>query len=600
MGILIMEGFLRCWKCRRFVLDAHSLSPSQWMQPSTLQNAAEESAGQNSCMVWHLNVEALPSWITKEIEKSWWTIGKLNCLHCGARLGDFNFVSKAKCPCGQAVTVHICKSRTDYETPCLIRTIESAKVKSLPKLRRIYKLETVGNVEHGTENIMSNKVFKDFLHSSRKMDGERITEALCLEARSRNREMVEVDSNEFNFKEAYPQPGSSASQPLRARCALIGFHKKSLSLDFSSTNSKDESVSFSSMHGLCPRSASCGVIMHHLGEITGPRQFPLIEDVNLQQSASAESSSSAFQSQYSRESDFMACPQSFTTSPVEAQGSLDPGPSVPRHCRSKFANATFRGWSSDSSTEARSIEEWEEGHDGSTSNPCNESPPYAPIFSTLSGKALNKRQRNKLKSLKKKQRRRERWQSKLKEQKQTSSSNLTTSGDEDEIKWEKEGYVCAVCLDIFFSPHMCYPCHHIFCEPCLRTLAKDNPTNTPCPLCRTVISRVFFQTELNNTMKSLFSEEYLARRQNFQKASCAKWPLPSCRRLFRVLGGVGRHSDAVTRRQFPHGAYRLDFEDDNRGWRFDMDMVIIYIYSVNWVIGFIIFCFLCYFFFPSF
>ncbi|XP_048384601.1 E3 ubiquitin-protein ligase RNF180 [Stegostoma tigrinum] len=382
-------------------------------------------------------------------------------------------------------------------------------------------------------------MLKDFLHYSRKMDHERITEALCLEARSRSGGMVEVNSNEFHFKEAYPQPSASASQPPRARCALIGFHKKSLSVDFSSTNSKNESVGFTSMHALCPRSSSCGVIMHHLGEIANPRPFPLADDVNLQQPASEQSISSAFQTQCRRESDFVACSQSFSNGPVEAQ-SLDPGPSAPRHCRSKFTNvsATFRGWSSDSSTEASCIEEWEDRRDGSTSNPCNESPPQIPVFSAVSGKALNKRQTNKLRSLKRKRWRRERWQSKLKEQKRTSSSNLTTSGDEDEIKLEKEGYVCAVCLDIFFSPYMCYPCHHIFCEPCLRTLAKDNPTNTPCPLCRTVISRVFFQTELNNTMKSLFSEEYLARRQNFVKASCAKWPLPNCRRLFRVLGDL--------------------------------------------------------------
>ncbi|XP_041046620.1 E3 ubiquitin-protein ligase RNF180 isoform X1 [Carcharodon carcharias] len=604
MDVHIMEGFLRCRKCRRFVLDAGSLSPSHGMQPSKSPNAAEESVGQSNCMVWHVKLEALPSWITKEIEKSWWTIGKLNCLHCGARLGDFNFVSNAKCPCGQAVTVHICKSRTDYEAPRLIRIIEPAKVKSLQKVRYVYKLETVENMERGTENIMSLHRHKEFLHHSRKMDRERITEALCLEARSGSRGMVEVDSNEFNFKAAYPQPWSSASQPLRARCTMIGFHKKSHSLDFSSTNSKDAAVSFSSIHGLCPRSSSCGIIMHHIGEIASPRQFPLAEGANLQLPVSEESNSPAFQRPYSRESDFVSCSQSFNNSLVEeVQEDLGPGPSVLRHCRSKVVNvsATVRGWSPDSSTEASDIEEWEEGRDAGTSNPCNDSAPCVPLFSTLSERTLSKRQRNKLKNLKRKQRKRERWhQSKLKEPKQTSSSNLTTSGDEDEIKWEKEGYICAVCLDIFFSPYMCYPCHHIFCEPCLRTLAKDNPANTPCPLCRTVITRVFFQTELNNTMKSLFSEEYLARRQSFQKASCAKWPLPSCRRLFRVLGGFGRHSDPVARRQFPHGAYRLDFEDDNRGWRFDMDMVIIYIYSVNWVIGFIIFCFLCYFFFPSF
>ncbi|GCB68830.1 hypothetical protein scyTo_0010458 [Scyliorhinus torazame] len=396
MDVHIMEGFLRCRKCRRFVLDAGSLSPSHGVQPSKSQvNAAEESIGQNNCMVWHVNLEALPSWITEEIEKSWWTIGKLNCLHCGARLGDFNFVSNAKCPCGQPVTVHICKSRTDYETPHLIRIIESTKVKSLQKVQYLYKLETVENMEHGIENIMSHHRHKEFLHHSRKMDRERITEALCLEARSHSRETVEVDNNEFNFKAAYQQPCSSASQPLRARCAMMGFHKKSHSLDFSSTNSKDASVSFSGIHGLCPRSSSCGIIMHHIGEIAGPRPFPLGEDANLQLPVSEESSSSAYSRLDIRESDFVSCPQTFNNSLVEeVQEDLDPGPSVLRHCRNKVASVSG-------------------------------------TVRALGERTLSKRQRNKLKSLKRKQRRRERWyQSKLKEQKQQSSAENAQSSPE--------------------------------------------------------------------------------------------------------------------------------------------------------------------------
>ncbi|XP_023249298.1 E3 ubiquitin-protein ligase RNF180 isoform X2 [Seriola lalandi dorsalis] len=183
-------------------------------------------------------------------------------------------------------------------------------------------------------------------------------------------------------------------------------------------------------------------------------------------------------------------------------------------------------------------------------------------------------------------------------------SSSSSEDDEDVSAGDREGYICAVCLDVYFSPYMCHPCNHIFCEPCLRTLAKNSPTNTPCPLCRTIITHVFFQKELNQTARTFFPKEYLSRKQNFQKASCAKWPLPSCRKLFRIFGGFQRQSSPIARRQFPHGGgYRLDamdFEDDSRGWRFDMDMVIIYIYSVNWVIGFFIFCFLCYLFFPSF
>lgn len=75
----------------------------------------------------------------------------------------------------------------------------------------------------------------------------------------------------------------------------------------------------------------------------------------------------------------------------------------------------------------------------------------------------------------------------------SSSSSSSSEDDEDMRARDREGYICAVCLDVYFSPYMCHPCNHIFCEPCLRTLAKNSPTNTPCPLCRTIITHVFFQ-----------------------------------------------------------------------------------------------------------
>uniref|UniRef100_A0A8C6X8B5 Ring finger protein 180 n=1 Tax=Naja naja TaxID=35670 RepID=A0A8C6X8B5_NAJNA len=182
-------------------------------------------------------------------------------------------------------------------------------------------------------------------------------------------------------------------------------------------------------------------------------------------------------------------------------------------------------------------------------------------------------------------------------------NNTMNTKEEYEHKKDKESYLCAVCLDIYFNPYMCYPCHHIFCEPCLRMLAKDNPTSTPCPLCRTAITHVFFQSELNNSTETFFPMEYSKLKENFQKSNLATWPLPSCKKVFRVIDGghEAAATDSFTRRHFPHAAHRMDymdFEDDSWGWRFDMDMVIIYIYAINWVLGFIVFCFLCYFFFP--
>uniref|UniRef100_A0A3Q3JV74 Importin-11 n=1 Tax=Monopterus albus TaxID=43700 RepID=A0A3Q3JV74_MONAL len=86
-----------------------------------------------------------------------------------------------------------------------------------------------------------------------------------------------------------------------------------------------------------------------------------------------------------------------------------------------------------------------------------------------------------------------------------SSSNGSSGGEDDESvnSSDREGYTCTVCLDVYFSPHMCHPCNHIFCEPCLRTLARSNPTNTPCPLCRTIITHVLFQKGRLMGMKHL-------------------------------------------------------------------------------------------------
>ncbi|TRY95810.1 hypothetical protein DNTS_035348 [Danionella cerebrum] len=207
----------------------------------------------------------------------------------------------------------------------------------------------------------------------------------------------------------------------------------------------------------------------------------------------------------------------------------------------------------------------------------------------------SKRERRRLRSLRRRQRRRERCRQ---ESLQITAGKSSSSSEDEEEEDEREGFICAVCLDVYFSPYMCHPCCHVFCEPCLRTLAKSCPSNTPCPLCRTTITHVFFQKELNHTARTFFPKEYQSRKLNFQKASCAKWPLPSCRKLFRIFGGFQRQGSQGSRRQFPQGSFRLNafnFEDDSQRWRFDMDMVIIYIYSINWVIGFIIFCVFCYF-----
>ena len=48
-------------------------------------------------------------------QKAQWTVGKLHCGNCSARLGGFNFINHSRCPCGQNITVHLSKSRVDRD-----------------------------------------------------------------------------------------------------------------------------------------------------------------------------------------------------------------------------------------------------------------------------------------------------------------------------------------------------------------------------------------------------------------------------------------------------------------------------------------------------
>lgn len=46
-----------------------------------------------------------------------------------------------------------------------------------------------------------------------------------------------------------------------------------------------------------------------------------------------------------------------------------------------------------------------------------------------------------------------------------------------------------------------------------------------------------FIVDLNNSTRSFFPMEYLNLKENFQKSNSAKWPLPSCKKAFRVFEG---------------------------------------------------------------
>ncbi|XP_036918770.1 E3 ubiquitin-protein ligase RNF180 isoform X2 [Sturnira hondurensis] len=542
-------NILQCWKCRKCIATS-------------------------GCFMKYLE---------NQVIKAQWTVGKLNCPFCGARLGGFNFVSTPKCSCGLRTAVHLAKSRTDCQPAQAGRLMRpSLKYLSHPRVHSGCDTET--QLIGGTFKNRSHRL----LNMAQNNNGSgRLTEALCLEVQSA---YFQRKKEKLLFKATNPKYQLFVPQLVPGRCTRRAVHRKSQSLDL---NISEKLTFLPTLYEIHSKTTA-----HSRLNETQPVD---LSDLPL------ESTKNSYSFQISSSFDPNRLLQRISVVPHETQtqrGEFQCGLEASA-VYSDHAGSDSLAFLMDLPSVGRSTLEASDQEEHRSALDFLRSGSFS--LGAINQR-LSKRERSKLKNLRRRQRRHERW---LQKQGKYSGvgllnhmtlTNDMSTDDENEYVEEKESYICAVCLDVYFNPYMCYPCHHIFCEPCLRTLAKDNPASTPCPLCRTIISRVFFQTELNNATKTFFTKEYLKIKQSFQKSSSAKWPLPSCRkRAFRLFGGFHRHTAPVTRRQFPHGAHRMDylhFEDDSRGWWFDMDMVIIYIYSVNWVIGFVVFCFLCYFFFP--
>ncbi|KAI4879692.1 hypothetical protein NFI96_032020, partial [Prochilodus magdalenae] len=478
--------------CRRCVADS-----------ACLLSASKEFT--STCSVWHVDVDTLPDWILNVINQVHWTVGKLNCQYCGARLGGFNFINCSKCPCGHDTAVHLSKSRVD-------------------------------------------QAVKHSVHVSRPGRASRhaVTQAGLL---SKQNEIEEPRGNVESI--------SNLNQDLHEDTQMLTPETECIPTQIASL---DGEASFIPCYSSTPD-------LHHIP--------PVHEDVN--ERVAVVDSGQEPQSLRSVEPDNEDSEASEEQMPVE----------LPGYQENTEGHLSYFTPQETNSLDAELEQELEDISLGMTEEQMHHTT-SSPV------QKLTKREKNRLKSMRRKQRKKARWiQSQLDENVLSVKWNLTSSEDE-----EKEGYTCAVCLDVYYNPYMCQPCSHVFCEPCLRTVAKNRASSTPCPLCRTLISHVLFQQELHQTTKTCFPKEYISRKETFQKTNYSKWPLPSCSKRFRILWGFQRRGASASRWQFPHRAFGLDGLDlgDMRGWPFDSDVVIISIYSFQWVLAFVLLCGLCYFF----
>ncbi|XP_044030075.1 E3 ubiquitin-protein ligase RNF180 isoform X2 [Siniperca chuatsi] len=524
---------LRCRRCRKGIINSTSLS--------TVEAIDESSAA--VCSIWHVNVDTLPEWILTSVHQAQWTAGKLNCQNCAARLGGFNFINRSECPCGRDAAVHLNKSRVDRDHKHYVLIVQPRRTRPVKG------------------------------HAG-------------------------LPTDAFQNREQRPEFNRTALDSLQLNCAAVMSHISPAQASNSPADSENTpSFSFSPLYCISHRRRRSveddGAIRSSCFCPAGPMDKSAVEMTWAGTDESTRSpvsypTSQQFDTDGEANVNAVACRSSVsgrrTRSPLDLQllRSAEDVESSPEttavHDEVSESALLLRG---------RSISD-------SVAEQDEEVLPQA-FMASPSSNRLSKREKNRLKSLRRKQRRRERWLHSQLEQAESVSSSLLDSEEEE----DRDGLTCAVCLDVYFSPYSCQPCGHVFCEPCLRTIAKNRPTNTPCPLCRTLISHSNFHKELNQTAKTFFPKVYYARKQNFQSALCAKWPLPSCQKRFRTFWGDQRRAAAAGRRwHFAHGGFTLDALDltDMRGWLFDIGLVIVYIHSVSWILAFLFLCFLMYYF----
>ncbi|XP_014913970.1 E3 ubiquitin-protein ligase RNF180-like isoform X1 [Poecilia latipinna] len=385
---------LRCRRCRRAVGDAKCL-------------VAAADSGPGPCCIWHMDVDNLPEWIWTSVQQAVWTSGKLNCFHCGSRLGGFSFLNRYRCPCGRDATVHFSRSRVDLDQkPRLLivppRRTGRGSAQAQQEEPALGPVCAGGAPQHGAA-------------------GD--TDAPQLDSSVRREAELQAEPDHEVWSDAVPW----------------------------------ESGAPAGLASLAPLASSSAA----------PQET---DDVYFTSEGEAERQEEAVSS---------------------SQGPV--------------------------------------------------------VLSSLARIRLSKTDQNRLKSQRRKQRRRERWlQSQLQEEEEEEPSSPARPLAGEDV--DRDGLTCAVCLDVFFRPRSCLPCAHVFCEPCLRRLARNRAAHTPCPLCRRLIANTGFHRELDHRAKTLFPKVWATRRQNFQNSPSARWPLPSSREQSRFLCCHGRSAEAAWRR----------------------------------------------------
>lgn len=119
-----------------------------------------------------------------------WTVGKLNCRNCSARLGGFDFIHHFECPCGRDATIHLNKSRVDPEHKQCFLMVQPRMTKPTKEQSNLLTIESQ------TEESECNKTRLPYSHP-------KYATAICNPAVTSNSLSASENSRLFSFSPLY-------------------------------------------------------------------------------------------------------------------------------------------------------------------------------------------------------------------------------------------------------------------------------------------------------------------------------------------------------------------------------------------------------------
>ena len=93
--------------------------------------------------------------------------------------------------------------------------------------------------------------------------------------------------------------------------------------------------------------------------------------------------------------------------------------------------------------------------------------------------------------------------------------------------------LCPICWELLHQPQRLDPCLHLFCDPCLRRLARARIHT--CPICRSFITDCHLDEELQNFIENQHQDVYIQRQEVEMISGIFNEPLPPVRRTLSEI-----------------------------------------------------------------